>query len=61
MAKKYGIILKMELNALARGFYSMMGYQVEEGYDFSKATHPQERLCWNQAVLAFEVLVTKRR
>lgn len=54
MAKRYNIVLKMELNALARALYAQMGYIVSEGYDFSKAKHPQEKLCWAQAELSYE-------
>ncbi len=34
---------KEKINRLANLFYRMQGYQVEMGYDFSEATHPQER------------------
>ncbi len=40
-------------NELARLFCEAHGYQVEKGYDFSAATHPQERSMWNLAVIAF--------
>lgn len=39
-------------NALARLFYASLGYQVEEGYKFHEAHHPQERGMWNQAATA---------
>ena len=39
-----------QINALARKFYSRYGYEVEEGYDFSTASHPQERLMFALAV-----------
>ena len=42
------------INALAREFYRMHGYQVEPEYDFSEADHPQERLMWAMALVAFE-------
>lgn len=38
------------LNECARILYSTMGYQVEEGYDFQSAIHPQERACFAMAV-----------
>jgi hypothetical protein len=41
-------------NELARLFYASHGYQVEFGYRFDKARHPQERGMWNMAVMAFE-------
>jgi len=31
-----------------------MGYAVPKGYRFDRATHPQERLCWQMAAVAFE-------
>lgn len=34
---------KARLNALARLLYKMQGYNVEHGYDFEKARHPQEK------------------
>lgn len=43
-------------NKLARQFYSLMGYQVPDGYRFDQATHPQEVLAWQQAKAAFEML-----
>lgn len=39
-------------NGLARRFYQAMGYVRPEGYRFDKATHPQEVLCWQLAVIA---------
>lgn len=51
---RLGVVLKYKVNTLARAFYRMQGYVVPEGYDFSKAKHPQERLCWEQALLAYE-------
>lgn len=41
-------------NALARKFYSALGYRVPAGYRFDKASHPQERACWNMAGIAFD-------
>jgi len=43
-------------NGLARRFYKMMGYEVGADYLFYNATHPQEKLCWDMAVEAFEAL-----
>lgn len=39
-----------KVNECARMIYSNMGYEVEEGYDFEQATHPQEILCYNIAI-----------
>ena len=51
--KKLNVIEKMEINHLANVFYKMQGYNVEEGYDFEKAHHPQEVMVWNQALLSY--------
>ncbi len=42
--------------ALARSFYRMMGCEVREGYCFQHATHPQEKMCWQMAIHAQDVL-----
>lgn len=44
---------KDELNEMARKFYLAHGYEVEVGYDFSKAQHPQERAMWAMAVMSY--------
>ena len=49
---KVGFILKTNLNILAKLFYSMQGYKVEDGYDFSTAVHPQEKLMWEMAKIS---------
>jgi hypothetical protein len=33
-----------------------MGYKVKETHDFETATHPQERMCWDIACNAFEII-----
>lgn len=43
-------------NSLAREFYGLMGCEVPEGYRFDRATHPQERMCWEMACRAFDVI-----
>lgn len=43
-----------DANALARVFYGILGYQVEPGYRFDEATHPQEVAMWRMAVIAYE-------
>jgi hypothetical protein len=43
-----------DANELARHFYRSLGYVVEEGYRFDKATHPQERGMWNMAAIAYD-------
>lgn len=43
-----------DANALARVFYGILGYQVEPGYRFDEATHPQEVAMWSMAVIAYE-------
>lgn len=49
-------ITRMEVNALAALLYQMNGYMHMEDYDFSSATHPREKLSWNQALVAFSVV-----
>lgn len=51
---KINIIQKIEINRLANLFYRLMGYHVEDSYDFSKATHPAERMVWEQARISHE-------
>lgn len=46
--------LVADANELARTFYESHGYQVEEGYRFDKARHPQEQGMWVLAVIAYE-------
>lgn len=45
-----------EANELAAEFYKIRGYVVREGYRFDRATHPQERECWQMAAVAYERL-----
>lgn len=46
------------INRLAEMFYTMHGYDIdEEDYDFSKASHPQEKGMYNLAEAAYEFLV----
>jgi hypothetical protein len=52
--KRINVVLKMQLNALARYFYSLQGYNVPEYYDFSKAKHPTEKLMWIQSLASYE-------
>jgi hypothetical protein len=39
---------------LAGEFYSMMGYSHREGFKYWESPHPQERLVFDMAALAFE-------
>ena len=55
MARTDEEIVKQTLE-LARSFYRMMGCEVRDGYRFERAHHPQERMCWEMAVHAQEVL-----
>ena len=41
---------------LAREFYRLMGYVQADGYKFYEATHPQEIMCWNMAIVAFDII-----
>lgn len=51
---RYGFFLRLQLNQLARLFYKMQGYNVEEGYDFFKAKHPQEKMMLEMAKLSLK-------
>jgi len=51
--------IKKEINALANLFYKMHGCQVENGYDFEEATHPQERSMWNLARASYDFWETR--
>jgi hypothetical protein len=44
-------------NELAREFYKVRGYEVPEGYQFQKATHPHEVQCWYMTKIAYEFLM----
>lgn len=44
-------------NSLARLFYKSRGYNVEIGYRFDEASHPEERGMWNQAAIACLLLL----
>ena len=46
-----------EANALARVYYKSYGYEVEKGYRFDHASHPQERGMWNLAAIAYQMLL----
>jgi hypothetical protein len=49
--------LKRKLNTLADRLYQSMGHISRPGFDFEKATHPTERLMFDQACLAYEFLM----
>lgn len=50
---------KEKLNTLARILYSLDGYRRGKDFDFSTAFHPQEKGCWNKAVVAYSFLQKK--
>lgn len=41
---------------LASRFYGMMGYMQGADYDWQGSQHPQERLCWEMACEAQDLL-----
>lgn len=45
---------RQRVNELAWGFYYLHGYEQPERYDFSQATHPQEKLMFALAEYAYE-------
>jgi len=52
-----GFFEAKQINHLARLFYKMQGYEVGEEFDFSKSMHPAEKGLWEQAKVAYVVLV----
>ncbi len=46
--------IRDRLNNLAREFSRQMGYVAVEGFDFSESPHPQGRLCYRLAEIAWE-------
>jgi len=48
-----GVLLKMYLNDYARQLYMERGFEVEDGYDFSKAIHPEEQQLWEHAKFSY--------
>lgn len=57
---KLRVIEKYRVNQLAATFYQMHGYEVEMGYDFSKATHPQEKIMWRTALYSYKYWVLQK-
>ena len=49
-------IIVKKANELARRFYLAHGCNVEKGYRFDKATHPQERRMWNLTRMAYSFI-----
>lgn len=47
-----------QTNELAREFYRIRGYQVDEGYKFHEATHPHEVQAWYMACAAQSLLTS---
>jgi hypothetical protein len=45
-----------DANKLAREFYGAHGYRAKEGFRFDLSAHPQERLMWRLACLAYDVI-----
>ncbi len=44
---------KSDLNILASRFYSRLGYEAKDRFDFSASAHPQEQAVWTMAVEAY--------
>lgn len=42
--------------ALADKFYTMHGYISRPGYKYYNSSHPQERLMWDMACAAFDII-----
>lgn len=43
-----------DCNALALKLYALMGFNQGHNYKMYEATHPQEKLCWEMAMVAYE-------
>lgn len=51
------MLVRDKINAIALILYARMGYQQKPGYDFEVAHHPQERMCFDMACLAWEEIL----
>jgi len=47
-----GFIFRKRINHLAALFYQSQGREFDPEIDFKNSTHPEERGCWNKAVIA---------
>jgi len=54
--EELNFLFKERINTLAGLFYQNMNKNAGEGFDFSASTHPEERACWNNAVIAFSYI-----
>ena len=48
------MLVRDKINEIARVLYRRMGYVRSPGFDFEAATHPQEKMCFDLASLAWE-------
>jgi len=52
MGDELGVVMAQQVNTLAATFYQMNGRIFDPKIDFRGSTHPEERQCWNQAIVA---------
>lgn len=48
------MLVKDKINEIARILYLRMGYKRDKGFDFEESSHPQERMVFDMACLAWE-------
>ena len=47
-----GFFMEGKINTLAATFYQMDGRIFDPKIDFKNSSHPEERACWNKAIVA---------
>jgi len=52
MGDELGVVMAQQVNILAATFYQMNGRIFDPEINFRGSTHPEERQCWNQAIVA---------
>ena len=50
--EELGFFMESQINRLAALFYQSNGRIFDPEIDFKGSTHPEERGCWNQSVIA---------
>lgn len=52
MSNEIGFIFERRINTLAALFYQSEGRVFDPKIDFKNSNHPEERGCWNKAIIA---------
>jgi len=50
--EKLGFMFTNRINHLAALFYQSQGRKFDPEIDFKNSTHPEEKGCWNKAIIA---------